>query len=355
VRGCSGELEPTPGCNNEDNATTCFCMEELCNIDWTTAGSTTAGNSETTPKGDYVKCYSCDSNNGECDDDHHGSETDCPAEKGCNILSNGNIFTRGCSEVMEPGCNETFVNPHDGITRSCNCQTALCNENWKDAGGDDKIKCYGCSSDAEDCDETQHGSQIYCSLDAGCVISKDAAGVFVRSCSGEIEPTPGCNNEDNSTTCFCMENLCNVDWTTAGSTTGSETTQEGPPMKCYTCDSVGGECSEEAKGTEKDCPAAKGCTIRRTGDVMVRDCSSERDITCDTISNGNDEPTQFCDCDTPLCNGDWSSAGSTEKPPPTNEPTPETTAPTEAPGAATSLSSALALALGVIGSLVVFL
>ena len=58
---------------------------------------------------------------------------------------------------MEPGCNETFVNPQDGvfknikylstyffllsqITRNCNCQTALCNENWKDAGGDDKIK-----------------------------------------------------------------------------------------------------------------------------------------------------------------------------------------------------------------------
>ena len=63
---------------------------------------------------------------------------------------------------------------------------------------------------------------------------------------------------------------------------------------------------------------------------MVRDCSSEEDVLCDTIENGGDvggvsiipntlntnhptlQTTQFCNCNTALCNFDWSTAGSTQ-------------------------------------------
>ena len=95
-----------------------------------------------------------------------------------------------------------------------------------------------------------------------------------------------------------MSNLCNFNWEDAGSTTsaGSDTTSTtpaGPTLHCYQCDSSLGDCSEEAHGEEVECPQAKGCTIKKTtgsdGSVLVRDCSDEKDVLCDTIDNGEDQ------------------------------------------------------------------
>jgi len=186
----------------------------------------------------------------------------------------------------------------------------------------------------------------------------------MRGCSGEVEPKPGCDNQDDAITCFCMSNLCNFNWEDAGSTTsaGSDTTSTtpaGPTLHCYKCDSSLGDCSEEAHGEEVECPQAKGCTIKKTtgsdGSVLMRDCSDEKDVLCDTIDNGEDQgTTQFCNCDSNLCNADWSSAGSTQSPPDTTHdhthepPTQEHTTQggtTPAPGGATTLCSSCLLSM----------
>merc|ERR1712142_506676 len=321
---------------------TCQCPTELCNRNWVEAGST---ESPTEPPVEKIKCYSCDSNDEECDDDHPGTETDCDKKFGCNISLDKNLYTRGCSVNEEPNC---II---EADTRSCDCQTPLCNKNWNDAGAEEKIKCYSCDSDAGDCDDSHAGTEIDCKKEAGCVISKDVAGVYMRGCSGEVEPDPGCNNEDNATTCFCKTNLCNFNWEDAGSTTssGSDTTKStpaGPKLQCYQCDSTAGECSDDSHGTEVECPEAKGCTISKTtgsdGSVFRRDCSNEKDVICDTIDDGEGQgTTQFCNCDTSLCNADWSTAGSTHSPPDTTHDTHttqgDTTITTPAPGAATTL------------------
>ena len=64
-------------------------------------------------------------------------------------------------------------------------------------------------------------------------------------------------------------------------------------LQCYKCDSTRGDCSEEARGEETECPETTGCTIRKTtgkdgDDVMMRDCSTEKDALCDTIDNGDE-------------------------------------------------------------------
>merc|ERR1711892_419773 len=355
---------------------TCSCATELCNKNWADAGSTEQPdgptNAPTEPAVKTVKCYSCDSNSdsGSCDDENYGTETDCEVERGCNIMSNKDLYTRGCSVEEEPVCKE------EADTRSCNCLTALCNANWKTAGAEDKIKCYSCDSNEGECDDAHAGTEIDCAVEAGCSISTDVSDgktLFVRGCSGEVEPTPGCTNEGDATTCFCMNALCNFDWNSAGSTTDSsdttkptESTTQGPTLHCYKCDSTAGDCTEEARGKDVECPEAEGCTIRKTtgtdGDgVLMRDCSTEKDALCDTINNGDGKgTTQFCNCDTSLCNGDWSSAGSTEVPPPVTttagtpaaETTAPTDAPTDAPGAANRMSSALAIASGLGAALV---
>ena len=42
-----------------------------------------------------------------------------------------------------------------------------------------------------------------------------------------------------------------------------------------------------------ECAEAGGCTIRKTigknGDKLMRGCSAEKDVVCDTIDNGEDE------------------------------------------------------------------
>merc|ERR1712179_750464 len=348
----------------------CKCPTELCNRNWVEAGSTEnpdgTTDKPTEPAVETIKCFSCDSNNGDgtCDDEHSGTEIDCEKKRGCNIMTNKDLYTRGCSVNMEASCSE------EADTRSCDCLEPLCNRNWKDAGAEAKLKCYSCSSDAGDCDDDHAGTEIDCAVEAGCVISKDIAGVYMRGCSGEVEPTPGCDNKDNATTCFCMSNLCNFNWENAGSTTaGSDTTittPAGPVLKCYKCESDAGDCSEEAHGEEVECPQNKGCTIRKTTDsngvTMMRDCSEEKDITCDTTDNGEGlGTTQFCNCDTSLCNADWSTAGSTQSPPDTthdhthDHPTQEHTTPggtTPAPGTAHTLCSSCLLSMVAIVALI---
>ena len=75
------------------------------------------------------QCYSCDSNQGECDDEHAGSEIDCPVESGCTINKSGrecltgtkiffilildsDLFVRGCSVDDGPGCKQDGVGEH---------------------------------------------------------------------------------------------------------------------------------------------------------------------------------------------------------------------------------------------------
>ena len=45
-------------------------------------------------------------------------------------------------------------------------------------------------------------------------------------------------------------------------------------------------------GEEVECPGNKGCTIMKTrglhGDKLKRDCSTEEDVLCDTIEDGEE-------------------------------------------------------------------
>jgi len=229
IRDCLAVAEHDYKCDTVDTPEgvvhNCKCSTELCNINFVEAGSTEQPDgptdAPTEPADKTVKCYSCDSNSDGCDDENHGTEIDCEVERGCTIMKNKDLYTRGCSVDEKAGCTE------EADTRSCNCLTALCNENWVTAGAEDKIKCYSCDSNDSDCDDTHAGTETDCAVEAGCAISTDVSDgktVFVRGCSGELEPTPGCTNEANGATCICMDTLCNFDWTTAGLTTASSDT-----------------------------------------------------------------------------------------------------------------------------------
>merc|ERR1712215_416903 len=311
----------------------CSCNTELCNRNWVDAGSTPSSptDSPTEPPNGNTKCYHCDSRDGDCNADYKGEEIDCPSDKGCSISLDKDKYTRGCSETTEEGC-KIFA-----TERTCNCKTDKCNEDWITAGAEEKIMCYSCDSNEGECDEEHPGTEIECKVTEGCVINKDTnegKTVFMRGCSGVIEPTPGCNNMDNATTCFCLSEGCNKDWTSAGSTTvNGETTPSGPTLKCYQCDSAAGDCTDEVHGDEVDCPTSKGCTIRKTiidgGEGMTRGCSDEKDALCDTVDNGDQGGiTKFCNCDTSLCNANWEAAGSTTAtaPPETTQAQEKTTA-----------------------------
>jgi len=270
-----------------------------------------------------MKCYSCDSTQDECDKEHAGETVECGVEFGCTINKDSKLFTRGCS-VDAPGCSQ------DGDTRNCNCKTEFCNLNWTSAGAEETIKCYSCDTDDNNgkCDNEYAGEEMDCPWEDGCIISTDTHDgktVFIRGCAvpdDEIKCIHEGVTGQDTTTCRCLGALCNLDWSSAGSTTANaettHTTPDVPKMKCYQCDSLTGDCSEEAPGQEVDCPETFGCTISKTitsdgTEGLVRDCSSEKDILCDTIENGGDVggTTQFCNCNTALCNFDWTSAGST--------------------------------------------
>lgn len=295
-------------------------------------------------------CYKCNSENSEdCSEDASGEEMECQPGQNCFIsqetLPSGMTFLeRGCSggSNEEDACSEEAE--EGGSTKICHCSHNLCNKNWIEAGWTeepdnptdsptqpaDTIKCYSCESNTEKCDEEEAGDIIDCPIKDGCVISKDDANGqegFMRGCSREPEPEAGCSHEEMATTCYCKTPMCNLDWDTAGSTTvkSDTTTQEGPTVECYKCDFTNGECTEEELGEVVNCPANKGCTIRKIvsteGKGMLRDCSAEEDVLCDTLHNDDElGSVSFCNCDTALCNKDWKSAGSTESP----ETTPET-------------------------------
>ena len=128
----------------------CQCPTELCNRNWEEAGSTEnpdgPTDSPTEPAVENIKvdrnnlekrsakclfqCYSCDSKDGEgtCDEEHFGTEIDCEKNFGCNIMSgknfmgdrkegiynnniisDKNLYTRGCSVNTEASCSEEAV------------------------------------------------------------------------------------------------------------------------------------------------------------------------------------------------------------------------------------------------------
>merc|ERR1711915_139475 len=265
------------------------------------------------------------------------------------------LFERGCSggSHEEDACSEETE--EGGSTKICHCSNNFCNKNWLDAGWTEEpdnptdsptqpaetINCYSCDSNTGKCDEEEAGDIIDCPINDGCVISKDNANGqkgFMRGCSREVEPEAGCSHEEMATTCYCKTPMCNLDWDTAGSTTmksDTTTTQEGPTVECYKCDFTNGDCTEEELGEVVNCPADKGCTISKIvsteGKGMLRDCSVEGNILCDTINNDLGI-LSFCNCDTALCNKDWKSAGSTESP----ETTPETETTTKSAGSTES-------------------
>jgi len=328
-------------------------------------------------------------NEGKCTDDYPGASKLCEAGHGCMIsletkVGHDDVLIRDCSQ--EYGSNARYdcteIDGEDATIRTCNCDTPLCNRNWEEAGytsssattdhptqpAGDTIKCYSCDSNKGECDESHYGEEKSCPKDDGCVLKKDLTDgttSFFRDCSGVLEPEPGwsgCSNQDGVTTCICLSPLCNQDWSSAGSTTASSdtTTPAGPTIRCYRCDANKEECTEEVHGEEVECAEAGGCTIRKTigkdGDKLMRGCSAEKDVVCDTIDNGEDEgTTQFCNCDTSLCNADWTTAGSTQSPPPTKETTQDyTTQPhttqdyTTQPSAAITLSSPAMLIMAAI-------
>merc|ERR1719369_485698 len=94
---------------------TCNCKTELCNKNWADAGDT---------QDPTVKCYSCNSESGDCDEVTAGVEVDCPKDHGCSITREKTIFVRGCSDLSTVGCKE------EGDLKYCNCQTELCNKDW---------------------------------------------------------------------------------------------------------------------------------------------------------------------------------------------------------------------------------
>jgi len=276
------------------------CVIVLAVLGWTHSLSDDA--TENDPREETIKCYSCDSTQGACDETTTGEQIDCEARLGCTIKEDKDIFTRGCS--MEETADCTM----NGDTKTCNCQTELCNKDWTSAGAEDKMQCYSCDSNEGECDLGHVGSPMYCKKEAGCIINtdvNDGTTLFMRGCA-DIEDAQGCVNDDDALTCRCMDPLCNAGWESAGSSTG---TPSKDTIKCYSCDSSKGACDETTTGDEQiDCEAKFGCTIKEDKDIFVRRCSISEDADCTMEGD-----TKTCNCQTELCNKDWTTAGAEEK------------------------------------------
>jgi len=226
----------------------CECRGDLCNKNFQTADD---GGDHTDPPSDTIKCYQCDSNEDDCSTTNFGQQIDCPAVDGCLISYETNklgpnTYLRDCAgeEPRATGKEECQRTDTDNMElRYCVCMTDLCNEDWQQAGSTtvqpedtttsssgDTIKCYTCNShDPEStCTDTEHDEKtIDCPAKKGCRIARvdepiRVGSEWVRDCS--LEEKLGCqvyHNEDGGVTesCSCGTELCNADWTTAGSTT----------------------------------------------------------------------------------------------------------------------------------------
>lgn len=268
-------------------------------------------------------------------------------------LNEKTTLTRGCTGLSDDSlykCDSHKAGHYEYT--SCNCHGDGCNEDWKSAGGQSSaLECYECNSmDAkESCSDTAAGELSRCVSPGakGCFISRATYGTdvaFERGCT-EIsdESLYKCQTvEDNHGGnglhyCNCHGSGCNKDWSTAEGGDNQPTSKpDGPTVKCFSCDSDKGRCTDMEHGESTlDCPATKGCRIAKTLDSespqWVRDCSLEEEIGCEE-STGEDGGTVLaCICKTELCNENWVAAGSST----TNQG--QWTDPTGAPGAASSV------------------
>jgi hypothetical protein len=198
------------------------------------------------------------------------------------------------------------------------------------------LKCYRCSSEiGENCTaDFPDGNEVNCQSDGACMITvMENSGqddIIARDCVPEMfNEDLKCDSVFEGTTkisvCNCRDNLCNENWTTAGSTTSQsqdttrKTTQHGPSLKCYSCTTEGGNtCDMSHFGEEMECPGESLCMISvftETGkeDLFRRACASHdhgMEIKCD-ITETDTTSLEFCNCDHDLCNQDWVTAGST--------------------------------------------
>merc|ERR1711892_185474 len=89
---------------------------------------------------DTVKCYTCNSYEGECSGDQFGIETDCAGGFGCLISletkpDTDDFFIRACLAMAEEEYKCETLTTEDGTTLlACQCAGELCNKNWVEAG-----------------------------------------------------------------------------------------------------------------------------------------------------------------------------------------------------------------------------
>ena len=159
------------------------------------------------------------------------------------------------------------------------------------------LKCYKCSSEiGENCTaDFPDGNEVNCHNDGACMITvmenSGQEDIIARDCVPEISDEDlKCDSVFEGTTkisvCNCRDNLCNENWTKAGSTTSQsqdttlEPTQHGPSLKCYSCTSEGGNaCDMSHFGEEIECPGESVCMIsvfseNGKDDLFQRTCAS---------------------------------------------------------------------------------
>jgi len=89
-----------------------------------------------------LRCYSCNSDDNECDESKPGTLKNCTNAKLCQISKADNVFVRECYDAgpaldtptteppPKPGCHEE-QNPY---SLECLCDADECNKSWEDAG-----------------------------------------------------------------------------------------------------------------------------------------------------------------------------------------------------------------------------